>query len=210
MKLKIRFDAFDMREALTDAAVRSVSGLDNLTEEVALVRVLVPAREDRYRESLAPWIDSSGEDSAHDRITVEFDTEAGSARVLRRDGKDESRPALGGFGSTWSSIPAPGIMGDLIAKGSKLSDGPEGGAEMKVERKDGKKWPAYARVETWQHIGWVFSDDEDKAVRAAHELAHETDGDFGETSYPIRVKIVDEATGLERVYPAGEPEGGDR
>lgn len=204
MKIKIRFDAFDMREAVMDAA------LDSLPPDADPIaqHAILAAREDRYREALAPWIDSSGENSGRDRITVEFNTEAGSARVVRRDGKDESRPALGGFGSTRGSIPAPGIMGDLISKGSKSPGGPEGGAEVKVERKDGKKWPAYARVETWQHIGWVFSDDEDKAVREAHGLAHETDDDFGETSYPIRVKIVDEATGLERVYPAGGPEGG--
>lgn len=85
MKIRIRFDAFDLREALTDATIRSlpadVAGLDTDGG-------LVEAREERYREALAPWVDSSGQDSGHDRIVVEFDLDAGppTARVLRRDG----------------------------------------------------------------------------------------------------------------------------
>lgn len=82
MKIEVHFTATNLREALTDAAVESMppDALEHWT--------VLAAREDRYRESLSPWIDGDG------KITVEFDTEAGSARVLRRDGKKRVYEAL--------------------------------------------------------------------------------------------------------------------
>lgn len=107
MKITVRFDAFDLPEALTDAAIESLpAGIRDLDGPPY---GLLETREDRYREALAPWIDSSRQGSATYRIEVEFDTEAGTARVLRRDGKRDPRP-LGLDERTGNNFPDAGGM----------------------------------------------------------------------------------------------------
>ena len=76
MKVKITFkDPDGVWEAVKDAARQSVASL-NLSDDEA--EMLIESRHDETMDALAKWIEYS------EYITVEFDTEAGTATVKPR------------------------------------------------------------------------------------------------------------------------------